>query len=414
MTLTSLARAVVAVGVAAFALTGCSGGSSEATVLEFQTGLGTADPILAELLAITDVFEAAHPDVDIELVPMTNTYEADMAVRLASNDVPDIWATHGWSLLRYSEFLEPLTDEAWASEVNPVLDAAMRGEDGELYALPAVTDIAGIVYNVDVLEELDIDPAELTTWEAFDDALATVASSGTVPITASGRDEWFAGNIADFMATGAYTEEQTAELEDGTFVPDGYATLLERVATWSDAGYFNPDYSSTSQDDIARALAQGDTAFVFVQNYLVSSALTHAPEARLGYFPIPSFEGSPYFLGGEGHAYGVSAVSEHKDVALDYLAFLAQPDNASTLASAIGGIPGLTTATADLGVLAESYERFVGPGEVPLRPYFDRTHLPNGMWDAIVTATDSVIVQQADVDTAVEQIETQFTALYRG
>ncbi|WP_207455526.1 ABC transporter substrate-binding protein [Desertivibrio insolitus] len=411
MTTTLLTRATAVVAVA-LVLTGCSG-TDGGTTLEFQTGLGANDPILDELTRITDEFES-DSDVTIDLVPMTNSYEADLTVRLSSNDVPDIFATHGWSLSRYRDFLEPLTDQPWAAELNPALEPVMVDDEGDLYAFPAVTDVAGIVYNQTVLQDLGIDPATLTTWERFDAALETVAASGITPLAASGRDDWFAGNLTDFMASGAFDEGGLADLESGTFVPDGFATVLEKISEWSDAGYFNPDYSSASQDDLARAIGQGDAAFVFVQNYLVASALSFDPEARLGFLPIPAFEGEPYLVGGEGHAYGVSATSEHKDVALDFVAFLAEPENASALASAIGGAPGLTTADTDLGVLEESYERFVEPGEVPLLPYFDRVHLPDGMWDTLVSATDAVIVQQSGVDDAVDQIESQFATLSAG
>ena len=413
MTMKSYARAAAVVVASALALTACStGGDSDGDVtLEFQTGLGTSDPILTELTAITEAFQDANPGVTIDLVPMTNTYEADMTVRLSSNDIPDLWATHGWSLLRYSEFLEPLDTQPWAENFNEALEPAMSNEDGQFFAFPAVTDVAGIVYNKTVLEEAGIDPATLTTWEAFDEAAATLKAAGVIPITASGKDSWFAGNVADFLASGAFTQEELAGLEAGEFAPAGYATFLEEVKSWSERGYFNPDYSSASQDDIARNLAEGKTGFVFVQNYLVGSALGFNPDAQLGYFPVPGFEGDPYLIGGEGHAYGVSRTSENKEVALDYLAFLAEPENASTLATAIGGIPGLTNATADLGPLTESYEQFVAGGKFRLEPYFDRVYLPNGMWDTMVTTTDSIITGQSDVGTAVEQVGNQFSTL---
>ena len=380
--------------------------------LEFQTGLGASDPILETLTEITEAFEAENPGVSIELVPMTNTYEADMRVRLGSNDIPDIWATHGWSLLRYSEFLEPLDTQPWAEHFNPALEAAMANEQGQFFALPANTDVAGIVYNKTVLEENGIDVTSLTTWDAFNDALATLHEAGVTPISSSGRDSWFAGNVADFMASGAYDESERERLLEGEFAGDGYLVMLEQISEWSEAGYFNADFTSAAQDELARALAQGDTAFVFVQNYLVTSALGFNPDAELGYFPVPGFLTDPYLIGGEGHAYGVAKSSPNKDVALEYLAFLAEPENLSKYASAIGGIPGLTNATADLGHLQDSYDQFVADGEFRLEPYFDRVYLPSGMWDAMVTTTDAVVTGQSTPADALAQIEGQFETLY--
>lgn len=403
---------LAAVAVLAVALTGCSGVGDDGATIEVQTNLGATDPILAVLTEITDAYTADNPDVKIELVPATDTYEADMKVRLASGDVPDIWATHGWSLLRYSEFLEPLNDQPWAENFNPALAPAMENADGEFFALPLDTDVAGIVYNKAVLDAAGIDPASLTDWSKFDAALQTLAGAGVTPIASSGKDSWFAGNIPDFMGSGGFTDEQFQGFLDGEFQKQGYASLLDQVAKWQAAGYFNPDYSSATTDDLGRALAEGTTGFVMVQNYIVGTALGFNPGAELGYFPIPSDVGSPFLVGGEGRAYGVSRTSEHKGEALDYLAFLAEPENLSELASAIGGIPGLTNATSDLGVLQASYDEFVGQGDVPLLPYFDRVYLPNGIWDTMVSTTDSIITGQSDVPTAVDQMATSFDSLF--
>lgn len=407
---------IAGIAAAALAVTGCSSPGAEAdggTVkIEFQTNLGASDPILDALTELTEKYETDNPDVDIELVPSTDTYEADIKVRLASGDVPDIWATHGWSLLRYSEFLEPLQDQPWAKDFNPALAPAMMNDAGEFFALPIDTDVAGIVFNQTVLESAGIDPTSLTDWAAYTDALAKLDAAGVIPISSSGKDNWFAGNIADFMASGGFTEDQLDGFLDGEFDKDGYAALLDHVADWQAAGYFNPDYSSATMDDLGRALAEGTTAFVMVQNYLVTTALGFNPEAKLGYMPIPSDAGSPFLVGGEGRAVGVAKDSEHKEQALDYLAFLAEPENLSVLATEVGGIPGLTNATSDLGGLQSSYDQFVASGDYPLMPYFDRVYLPNGMWDTMVSTTDSVITGQGTVDQAVDQMATDFASLF--
>lgn len=371
--------AALGVGVALITMAGCApagGGDAGASPggdvkIEFQTGLGTDDPTLKVLTTIT---KACAPDgVDVALVPMTNTYEADMKVRLASGDVPDIWSTHGWSLLRYSEFLEPLDTQPWAKNFNPALDAAMMNDAGQFFALPINTDVAGVVYNKTVLEDAGIDVKTLTTWEAFGDAAATLKAAGITPISASSKDSWFAGNVADFGASGAYTPEELETLRAGTFATDGYAALLGEIETWAKAGYFNADFTSATMDDLARALGSGDTGFIFVQNYLVASALGFNPDAQLGYFPIPGFVTDPYL---------------------------------------IGGIPGLTNATSDLGALQDSYDEFVADGNFRLEPYFDRVYLPNGMWDTMVTTTAAVITGQSDVPAATSQMEQQFNALF--
>ena len=414
MTKRTAALAVIAVG--AITLSACSpqdtgeeGGDT--VTLEMQTNFGATDPSLKVLEEITDAYIADNPGVEIELVPSTDTYEADIKVRLASDDKPDIWATHGWSLLRYAEFLEPLDTQPWAENFNEALAPAMKDAEGHFYALPIETDVAGFVYNRTVLEEAGIDPASLTDWDAFTTALKTLDDAGVTPVSSSGKDSWFAGNIADFMGSGGFSEDAYQGFLDGEFDEDGYTGLLAHVADWQEAGYINPDYSSATTDDLGRALAEGTTGFVFVQNYLVATALGFNPDADLGYMPIPSDAGDPFLVGGEGRAYGVAADSPNKEQALDYLAYLAEPENLSELASAVGGIPGLTNAESDLGILTASYEEFVAPGEVPLQPYFDRVYLPNGIWDTMVTTTDGVLTGQMTPEDATAQMKSSYDSL---
>jgi len=409
-----LLAALAVTATTALALTGCagdSGGGGGDVEIEMQTNFGATDPSLKVLQAITDAYEEDNPGVTIDLVPSTDSYEADMKVRLSSNDVPDIWATHGWSLLRYSQFLEPLDGQPWAKDFNEALAPAMKDDDGRFFALPIDTDVAGIVYNRTVLADAGIDPASLTDWTAFDAALRTLKDAGIIPVSSSGKDSWFAGNITDFIGSGDFTDAELEGFADGAFDEDGYTRILDHIATWQQEGWFNPDYSSATTDDLGRALAEGTTAFVFVQNYLVATALGFAPDADLGYMPIPSESGEPFLIGGEGRAYGVSKTSPHKEQALDYLAHLAEPENLSTLAGSIGGIPGLTNATSDLGVLSASYDAFVKPGELPLKPYFDRVYLPNGIWDTMVTTTDGVITGQMTPADAVQQMKSSYDSL---
>lgn len=395
------------------AVSGCSSTTGAAdNTLEFQTQVSVDSKLMAALTDVTAAFEKANPDITVDLVPAGTNYEADMKVRLAAGNVPDILATHGWSLLRYSEFLEPLQDEAWAQDFNPVLSSAMKNASGEFFAFPVDTDVAGILYNGDVLESAGIDPTAITTWDDFADAAEAVKANGISPITVSGKDNGPAGNIADWIAAGAYDDEQLAALSAGTFVDEPYTDMLRMVGDWRDAEYFNPDYSSATADDMARALSDDRTAFVFSQNATANNALQYNLDANLGFIPVPSMTGAaPYLIGGEMNAYGISKTSDHLDEAKNFIAFLAEPENAATLAEAAGNLPGLTNASATLGALQESFDSFVQTGDVPLVPYFDRVYLPNGMWNTMVTTTDSIITGQNSVESAVQQMGSDFSSL---
>ncbi|MBN8205257.1 carbohydrate ABC transporter substrate-binding protein [Microbacterium esteraromaticum] len=400
--------------IAALALTGCSGPGDDGEVtLELQSAMAEDSPRFQSLSALAAAYEDENPGVTIDVVPLAQDYEGDMKVRMASGDLPDIWATHGWSLLRYSEFLEPLQERAWAENLNPVLDATMRNDAGEFFALPLTTDVAGILYNQTVLDDHGIDPASLGTIDAFDDALEKLAEAGIVPLSASGKDSWFAGNVADWLASGSFDEGESDRLAGGEFVDSGFEAMYSTLADWADEGYFNPDFSAATSDDIATALGQGTTAFVMIQNSLALSARQFVPEAELGFLPVPAINGDPeYLIGGEGVALGAWRDGEHKQQALDFLDFLAETENIGAFAGEDGNPAGLTGVDVDLGELSDSYEQFFAPGDVRMVPYFDRAYLPNGMWNTLITTTSGVVTGQASVDDAVAQVEADFGTLF--
>lgn len=411
------AIAVACAAAMAVTATGCSRGgstsSSDGESLEFFLNMGADSAQYQALSKIIDAYEG-ESGVSITATTGGDTYEDQMKVRLASGDIPDLFSTHGWSLLRYSEFLKPLTDETWAADVNPALDSAMRDADGNIFAFPGETDVAGILYNKDVLDQIGVDPASITSWEAFDSAAESLAAQGTVPIYISGKDQGSAGILADFLAADTFTEAEQTQMQEGTFVDSAYALMLDKVHGWQQNGWFNPDYSSASRDDMARALADGTTGFEIAQNAILSNAFTYNPDANLGFIPLPpTLSDEPYLVGGEGvDSFGVSKTSQNKEAALKFLDYLAQPENAAALAESTASAPGLLGIDVDYGNLTDSFTAYVVDGNVPVKPYFDRVFLPNGMWNTMVVTTDSVITGQATVDQAVDQVRTQFETLF--
>lgn len=404
--------------IVALVLSGCSGASGGTddggkVTLEVQSAMSQDTPRYDSMVSLAKAFEKKHKNIKVDIVAQGKDYEGDTKVRMASGDLPDLWATHGWSLLRYSEFLEPLQEQSWASELNPVLDSTMKNDKGEFFALPLTTDVAGIVYNQTVLKDLGVDPASLGTLGAFEGALAKAKAAGIVPISSSGKDNWFAGDVADWLGSGSFDEAESKQLADGTFVDSGFKAMFSTIEKWTKAGYFNPDFSSATSDDIATALGEGKTAFVMIQNSLTVNAREFAPDAQLGFIPVPAINGDPeYLIGGEGVAFGAWRDGKHKKEALEFLSFLAEPDNIAKFASDDGNPAGLTGIDVDLGELSSSYDAFFTPGKVRMVPYFDRAFLPNGMWDTLITTTGGIITGQTSVDSAVSQAKADFGTLY--
>ena len=89
--------------------------------------------------AVTEIVEdfmKQHPGVEIELSSQGSDYESLMKAKMAANDLPDVFATHGWSVNRYSEYLLPLNDQEWYENLNEEIIPSISDSDGNIYTLP--------------------------------------------------------------------------------------------------------------------------------------------------------------------------------------------------------------------------------------------------------------------------------------
>lgn len=100
---------------------GCSkasGGNEEngdrTVVTLYSTVTNEADKIT--LQNVVEKFEKENPDIDIKENYPADGYEGMLRVKMAANDMPDLFDTHGWALHRYGEYVEDLKDMDWVKD----------------------------------------------------------------------------------------------------------------------------------------------------------------------------------------------------------------------------------------------------------------------------------------------------------
>ena len=99
------------------------------------------DDNLAAFTALMDKF-TAETGIKTEIVSVGEEIETQLKIRMASNDMPDLWVTHGWSLIRYKDFLTDLSGESWVSDISDAAAGVITDTDGRRYhrySLPSVS-----------------------------------------------------------------------------------------------------------------------------------------------------------------------------------------------------------------------------------------------------------------------------------
>ena len=394
---------------------GESSGNGGDVTITFSTNVvgGKADALQAACEAFSE-----ETGYTVDFQAPGESYEELMKTKMSANELPDVFTTHGWSVARYSDYLEPVNDMEWAADINEQIKPVITDADGNMYVLPIDMDIAGIICNMTVLEEAGVNPDDIKTWDDFAAACDKIKAAGKTPIHMGGKDSWTIGQYFDWAAPSYYiTDDSTSQaeaLESGEFDTATWEKVAGMMDEWVKAGYFNEDVLTADYNADTQALAQDEAAFCFYGNSGIVDTLNVNPDANLGMIPIPAANAGdePSLIAGEDIAVGVWKDSEVKDEAIELLNYLAQPEVAKTICEAAGNKSGINGVEAEIGDIGTYYDKYA---DVETFPYFDREYLPSGMWD-VMCATGADILAQKDgsVETAASTMEQNFNDKYVG
>lgn len=381
--------------------------------LTFMTNM---TDIHADLLQIISNEYEAETGNKIEFSAPGSSYEELMKTKMSANECPDLFTTHGWSVLRYSEYLEPINNLDWVGDINPQIKPVITNDDNQMFVLPMDVDIAGIIYNQTVLEEAGVNVDDIQTWADFEMACEKVKATGKDPIHMGGKDNWPIGQFFDWAAPSFYVtnenDNQRDELVAGEFSTKIWEEVAQLMADMVAKGYFNQDSLTADYQSDLKALAGGTCAFGFYGNYAFNAAKAFNPDAKLGFMPVPAKDSSdvPTLISGERTAIGVFKDSPNKEVAIDFLNFLAKAENIQRIATASGSPAGLTITSPDLGKLKPFYDKYA---DVATFPYFDRAYLPSGMWDVMCATGADILAEKPNaVKNAAKVMAENFNDKY--
>lgn len=392
--------------------------SNQEVTLEVEV-IYTGDP-LEQFRAVLDDF-TEETGIGIELITPGSDYESVMKTRMASGDMPDVFVTHGWSLIRYKEYLEPLTEESWYNKIDDAVLSVVSDENQDIYVLPVTQQVNGIVYNKTVLENAGVDPANIRTMDDFMDACEQIKTSGVTPFFVGGKDTWTAATVYNAFSPAYYTTEGSIypsgdAFKDGSFDWDANgACVLEQIAEMVDKGYMNTNL--VTADDAATMTALGNNECGFSTEVEIAKVLNVAPDAQLGIMPIPctTEEGKSQYMIGEGSCFGIWKDTEYMDAAKEFLNYLAQSETADKIMNLDGGLPamdGMDTSNVTYQAFLESQATF--EGDIFYDNLFDREYLPNGMYNAQMDAVIEVFMNPTEegVKAGVDILKSTFADKY--
>jgi raffinose/stachyose/melibiose transport system substrate-binding protein len=413
--------ALAVTGVAACSSDGGAKGGSKVTLEMATTWTGDRADALRTIL---DDF-TADSGVQVDLVTPGDQYETVMKTRMGSQDLPDIWETHGWAVARYSEYLATLNDQKWVDRVDEAIRPIVSDDGGDLYALPLTMGINTISYSKDAFDAAGVKAEDIRTWQDFDAAAKKLVAAGITPIFIGNKG----GDIAQlaeaipptYLTNEDAPDNQAKALLDGSFDFEAHWTpISQQILDWHQAGYFNVDILTADNETGTKALGAGTAAIMFGGSNNIKSALTFYPDANLGLLPVPAATdgGKSSLSMGEGNCYGIWKDTKHPEEARALFDYLAQPEIVAKIATTAGDLPGFKDVPQGDDKVTEYFRtaQTQFDGDLLYVPLFDREYLPSGMWDDLTVGLTEIITDGTDqgVQASISTLADAYAQKYVG
>ncbi|MCY7704052.1 extracellular solute-binding protein [Bacillus safensis] len=358
-------------------------------------------------------FEKEHQQIRIDANFPGNSYEDMIRVKMGANDMPDLFDTHGWAKLRYSEYVADLKEMDWVKQLDPSLDQILKDQDGKVYAYPLNQAKDGLSFNANLLKEYGI---EVPRTLELKSALLTVkekSKGDVVPLWIPGGDNSNIAQVFDELATPLLITDQKhqygKELENGSFDWSLYTPLAQFMKDLKDQDLLNKDVLTAKLSQAPELMAQNKIAFTFVGGSLGPEATELNSSIKVGTMPVPAIHkgDEQSWIGGERFTVAAWKDSKHLKEAKQFIDFLAKPENAKKIAE------GTSSETALKQVKAKNYYStfYDQYKQVKIEPYFDRKYLPSGMWAVMATTGQELLAGSITPEQLSKKMEEEYKRL---
>ncbi len=286
----------------------------------------------AGMEAIAKVYMDQNPDVTIEVQATGwDEYWTKLEASATSNSMPDIFWMHSNQLFKYADNgiladCSEIVDPASFSEISV---ENVRGSDGKLYGVPKDKDIIGLLYNKELFDKAGVAyPDDTWTWNDLEAASAQIyESTGKYGYMAYSHDQigyWNfvyqnGGQILNDDCTKAeYTEPATSD------AIKYYVGLQEN--DWC------PTQEQFANTGASEMFFSGEGAMFFAGNWDLVNLCATYPDMN-GKWDVAVLPKCPNPASGEGRAsisnsvsYATAAKGRNKELAMDFLKFLASEE----------------------------------------------------------------------------------------
>ncbi|ONI38261.1 hypothetical protein AN639_04470 [Candidatus Epulonipiscium fishelsonii] len=294
---------------------------------------------------------------------------------LAADNMPDMFVFDGSGYETWKDQFADLSDQAWVTDT----DVAYVTPDGKVVGFPYAIEGYGLTYNKDLLDKAGIDPATLTSYNAYADAFAKLNGmkeelgiDAVVSMAASvaGGMTWSTGNhnFGTYLATGLdpYDTSIIDGIHNGVTPDrarlDQYAKFVKLLFDYSDEYVL----ISGSYDDQLALWIDQKAVFIHQGNWIDPNLINEGLTFEVGIAPSAFLEKeTDGILAGAPSWWGVYKDSDHLQETKDFLNSLALTEEGETALVLDAGMisPFKSTTVLPTAPLAKNVQEWVVAGK---------------------------------------------------
>jgi multiple sugar transport system substrate-binding protein len=289
----------------------------------------------SDIINMSNEFQAAYPNVDVELTFVS--YEAlhdkivtTAAAQAGTYDVilldciwPAEFAEAGFILDVTDRITDEMKEDIWPGAMQAVT------YKGGVYGMPWLNDVFYFYYNSEMLEKAGFD-APPTTWEELTEQGMVMKEKGIVEypmVEYFAQDEGLVCEFVLYLFTfgGTFVDEEN----NPTFnSPEGVAAVQYLVDSF-EKGINNPASLEYTAEEVRHVFSQGAAAFSINWAYQLNLANDPAESQIAGQAEIALIPGGPGAKSATtngGMGLSIMADSDNPDEAWEYILFMSSKD----------------------------------------------------------------------------------------
>jgi multiple sugar transport system substrate-binding protein len=394
-------------GVSAAALVMSSAAiAQEKRVLKYNADY---DPIpLAAMEALIADFEAANPDIDVQINNFDHEGYKTAIRNFLTADAPDLANWYAGNrmapFVKANQFLD--VSDVWeANKLGEQLASAKASMtiDGKQWGVPYTYYQWGIYYNRDAYKKAGVEVPK--TWDEFVANCEKFKAAGIDCLTTGTKALWPGAGIFDYMSLRTNGYEWHMDLTAGK-IPWTDQKVKDVFAQWARIQPFiTANHAAIDWQDAAALMAQGKAANYVMGNFAVGVLKQGGmTDETLGFMVFPEITpGLPRAEEAPTDTIHIPAGAKNVEDAKKFLAFVASADAQTKLNAAIGQLPTNKNSTVgDDPFIKAGFESL--STAYALAQFFDRD-APAEMAKAGMEGFQEFMVKPENLDAILERLE---------